>query len=358
MKLNYIRDLGAVRIKRLLDCFGTFENILSAKENELKQVFGIGDKLSREICGIDLDVDKEFKKLSDREIEVVTVYDEGYPENLKSLYDPPFLLYVKGKIIPDDRYAISIVGTRKPTPYGRSVAGRISYDLSKKNVTVVSGMARGIDTFAHEGALKAGGRTIAVLGSGLDVCYPPENRRLLERIAASGAVISEYPLSTMPDKRNFPVRNRIISGLGLGTLVVEAAEKSGALITADAALEQGRDVFAVPGNITSLYSAGTNALIKQGAALVSGCEDILKEIDCLAGRVDAPGKKSEEGSQISGLSSNEKKVYDILSFEPAQIDFLSLESGFSIKEISVILMSLEMKGKIDEVQGKRYIRRI
>jgi DNA processing protein len=277
--LNMVQDIGYIRLKGLLDEFKSPENILRAPIDKLRSVKGIGPSIAKAVksAGSDYDVEKEIALAEKSGVVILTVFDEDYPENLKNIYDPPVILYVKGTIKKEDSLAVSIVGSRKCTYYGMNMADNIAEKLAFQGVTVVSGLARGIDTAAHKGALKAG-RTIAVLGSGLGNIYPAENKPLSEKIAQNGAVISEFPMLMPPNKTNFPQRNRIISGLSMAVLVVEAANKSGALITADFALEQGRDVFAVPGAAGRLSSAGTNSLIKQGAKLIDSAEDILEEL--------------------------------------------------------------------------------
>ncbi|MFB0527211.1 MAG: DNA-processing protein DprA, partial [bacterium] len=263
-------------------------------------------------------------------------------------------LYVKGKLLPEDRIAIAMVGTRRPTTYGKMVAEKLSKELAEREVSVVSGLARGIDTSSHKGALSGGGRTIAVLGCGIDICYPPENRALFDEISERGAVVSEFPMGTRPEKMNFPMRNRIISGLSLGAVIVEAGSRSGALITAECALEQGREVFAVPGNIFNLGTKGTHSLIKQGAKLVERCEDIIEEIRCL--RDVLPVSPAIKSLGEVKLSQEEEKVYGLLSFEPIHIDLISKQSGLPINRISPVLMNLEIKGKIRQIAGKMFLR--
>jgi DNA processing protein len=268
---------------------------------------------------------------------------------LKETGDAPVMLYTKGAILPQDRFAIAIVGSRKLTHYGASVAEKISQDLALMGFTVVSGMARGVDSISHKGALRAGGRTIAVLGSGPDVPYPPENKTLLEKIAGSGSVISEFPPGTPPDKENFPRRNRLISGLSFGVLVIEASADSGALITARYALEQGREVFAVPGNITSPNSEGTNELIKRGALLTRKAEDIVEELaPVLKGFIRARDKIKIE------ITNEEKGICGLLSGEPKQIDIISRESGLPPSKALGILLGLELKGAVKQITGKRF----
>jgi DNA processing protein len=277
--LNMIEGIGPIKLKTLLDEFKEPAQILKASIDKLQSVKGIRTVIAQAIkkANLDNDIDREISLIKKYEINIITIFDKNYPENLKNIYDPPVVLYVKGKINKQDELSVSIVGSRKCTYYGMNMADKIAERLAYCGVTIVSGLARGIDTSAHKGALKSG-RTIAVLGSGLGNIYPAENRLLAEKIAQNGAVVSEFPMRMPPNKQNFPRRNRLISGLAKAVLVVEAANKSGALITADFALEQGRDVFAVPGMADRLSSLGTNALIKQGAKLVENAKDILDEL--------------------------------------------------------------------------------
>jgi len=354
--LNMIPGLGAARCQKLLSHFGSPQRILEADLNELQHVSGIGEYTARQIINFKdkLNIEKEIARIEREKISLVTFFDDNYPSNLKSIFDPPILLYVKGKLLPEDRIAIAMVGTRRPTTYGKMVAEKLSKELAERDITVVSGLARGIDTCAHRGALSGKGRTIAVLGCGIDICYPPENRSLFDEIAERGAVISEFPMATRPEKVNFPLRNRVISGLSLGAVIVEAGARSGALITADCALEQGREVFAIPGNIFNLETKGTHSLIKQGAKLVEGCEDIIEEISCLSSVLSLPPAIKSFGKVA--LSPEEEQIYNLLSFEPVHIDLISREAGLPINRISPLLMNLEMKGKIKQVAGKMFLR--
>jgi len=285
--LSSIEGIGSRRIHNLLQHFGMPKNIWDASEGELAGAPDIGYKLASAVYSPENKkaVDRLLSKIDKEGIRVLTLESPDYPSNLKNIYDPPPVLYLKGSLLPDDTLALGVVGSRTATAYGLKTAQELALGLASRGITVVSGMARGIDTMAHTGALAGGGRTIAVLGSGIDVVYPPENKRLYEKIQKSGAVISEFIPGTKPLAGNFPARNRIISGLSLGVIVVEAAEKSGSLITADFALEQGREVFAVPGNISSGQSVGTNNLIKQGAKIVTRIEDILEEFEYLSPQV-------------------------------------------------------------------------
>lgn len=279
--LSRIEGLGAIKIKELLNKYKTPETIWNLDEEELKNIYGIGEELSKKIT------DKKYKENLDRyieymernKIEIITIEDKEYPENLKNIYDSPVILYIKGNKQILDKKSIAIIGCRDCSEYGKYVAQNIAYKLSENNVITISGLARGIDSFAHKGSIKAKGKTIAVLGNGLDIIYPQENQNLYnEIIYYGGAIITEYIVGTRPERMNFPARNRIVSGLSSGIVVVEAKEKSGTLITVDFGLEQGKNIFAVPGNITSQNSIGTNKLIKEGAKCVTCIEDILEEM--------------------------------------------------------------------------------
>ena len=279
--LNMVEDLGSVRTQALLKYFGSLEEIFQAKERDLKEVKGTGEKIAFEIIRSSrrIDLKKELGLIKRHNIKIISFLDKGYPKNLKNIYNPPMVLYVLGDVLPQDDVAIAIVGSRLASFYGIQQAERFGFELASRGVTVTSGLARGIDSSAHRGALKAGGRTLAILGSGILNIYPKEHRGLAEEISKNGAVISEFPMMAIPEKRNFPKRNRIISGLSLGVVVVEAAQRSGALITSDIAIEEGREVFAVPGKVDSITSRGTNGLIKQGAKLAETVDDILEELD-------------------------------------------------------------------------------
>lgn len=286
--------------------------------------------------------------------------DADYPRNLKYIYDPPQSIYIKGEITPEDNIAIAVVGSRYASYYGLRNAEHFSFELAARGITIISGLARGVDSAAHRGALKAKGRTIAVLGSGLKVIYPPENRKLAEEITRNGAVISEFPLDTPPHRQNFPRRNRIISGLSLGVLVVEAAKRSGALITAYLALEQGREVFALPGRIDSFTSQGTNDLIKQGAKLVETIEDIVEELEPFQ---PSPNKSeqtrlNETDAQMlkPRMSPQEEQVYSCLSGEPIHIDMVMQEVTLSYGKLLTSLLKLEHKRLARELPGKMFVR--
>lgn len=299
-------------------------------------------------------------------IRKITISDSEYPKNLKNIYDPPLLLYVNGELLPQDETAVALVGSRRASHYGLETCERLAYELAIRGVTIVSGMARGIDSAAHRGALKARGRTIAVLGSGHNDIYPPENEKLYEEITKSGAVVSEFENDAPPLPRNFPKRNRIISGLSLGVVVVEAAKNSGALITANLAAEQGRDVFAIPGKISSQTSSGTNELIKDGARLVQSAEDILEELSIheikpISGenkeKMDEGIKKKTKAYIYNSLTDDERKIYKILSDEPVYIDEVLDKAGLDPQMASKVLLNLELKSLIKELPGKLFVRK-
>jgi DNA processing protein len=298
-------------------------------------------------------------------IRKITVGDAEYPKILKTLHKPPKALYVNGSFKEEDDFAVAIVGSRRASVYGIEMGEKLGYDLALRGVTIVSGMARGVDSAAHRGALKAKGRTIAVMGSGHGHIYPDENKDLYKRIAESGAVISEFENDVSPLPQNFPIRNRIISGLSLGIVVVEAAKNSGALITADFALEQGREVFAIPGKISSLTSEGTHELIKDGAKLVQSAEDIIEELGLHEIEPMAGKEKDLKEEKISNktvryvynsLTEDERKVYKILSDEPLYIDDVVKRSGVELSKVSKVSLALELKRLIKELPGKQFIR--
>ena len=303
-----------------------------------------------------IDADEDLKTIDRLGIHLLSFQDDKYPQNLLHTFNPPSFLYIRGNFKERDRDAVAMVGTRRATIYGKMMVRKLARDLAKEGLTIVSGMARGVDTAAHLGALEAGGRTVAVLGCGVDVVYPPENRKLMTDIMESGVVISEFPLGTPPEGINFPRRNRIISGLSKGVVVVEAPLRSGALITADFALEEGREVFAVPGNINSPYSQGTNRLIKQGAKLVEDAQDILEELDLsLLGET----KKREESAKGKlSLSLEEEKILDLLGGQPSHIDLLVQESSLPASRVAEVLMRLEIKGLVRQLAGQQFLREV
>lgn len=351
--LNLCSNIGSIRLKKLLEYVGRPKEIFNADINLLSGVSGIDKAGAFRIKSFNkVQLQQEFSAARKLGLEILTFEDDEYPLNLKHIPDFPIVLYTKGKFLPEDKQSIAIVGSRKASFYGLSNAEKFAFELSELGITIVSGMARGVDTFAHKGALKNKGRTIAVMGSGFNYIYPPENRELLEKISASGVVISEFGLSTEPKKENFPRRNRIISGLSLGVLVVEAAKTSGSLITADFALEQGREVFALPGEISSLNSFGTNNLIRQGAKLVVSKEDILEEI---TGVLCEVSKDRNNRILKLGLDEEESFLYNLISDEAISLDEILVKSG---KKFNVFkpLLKLQTKDVIRQLPGKQFMR--
>ena len=349
--LTLVPEIGPITARQLLAFAGNPEHIFKAGLRDLLSVGGLTKARAENIRKFSRwdEVDRQVEVMQKKGISPVHVGNPSYPEVLKEIPDAPLVVYIKGIYQADDRFGIAVVGSRKYSAYGEAVTQKISGELASAGFTVISGMARGIDTFAHRSALSAGGRTIAVLGSGLDVSYPAENKGLMDKIAVSGCVMSEFPLGTQPNKESFPRRNRLISGLAMGVLVVEAAEGSGSLITASIALEQNREVFSVPGNITSRNSAGTNMLIRQGAKMVLQTEDIIEELSpMLRGFIRNDTRRTVD------LSAAEQGLCACLSREPKQIDDLSREIGLPVQRILDILLSLELKGVIRQSDGKRF----
>jgi DNA processing protein len=359
--LNMMEQIGPVKVRALIEVLGSPEAIFQAGYDELIRVPGIGKELAARLCsaGERPDAEREEKRAGKMGIRIVTFIDDEYPVALKEIYDPPLALYVKGTLEERDRHAVAIVGSRRTTHYGKQVADRLAYQLGKVGFSVISGLARGIDTTAHEGAIKGGGRTIAVIGSALDKLYPPENRDLAGKITEHGAVMSEFPLGTEPGKTTFPMRNRIVAGLSMGVVVVEAGRNSGALITCNQAMEQGRLVFAVPGRIDSPASKGCHDLIKQGARLVDDVDDILEEFEFLI----PPERKAQAETLNSRpevkLSDAEQRMVKALWEGPLDVDSLARKTALPIADISTHLISLEMKrvtrmlpGRVVELSGE------
>lgn len=353
--LSMIPDIGPVTIRSLISRFGKPESVFSADVEELKVVEGVGERKARNIKGFSGwdQVRRMLKRLEDEGIRVILYSDRDYPPLLREIGDAPVILYLKGEIRDEDRFSIAIVGSRNVTPYGRFVTEKIASELAGTGFTIVSGMARGVDTIAHMSSLRTGGRTVAVMGSGIDMIYPPENKGLFKRITNSGYVVTEFPPGTPPNRENFPRRNRLISGLSLGVVVVEATDGSGALITARAALDQDREVFAVPGNISSPNSKGTNELIKRGAKLVQDSNDIIEELaPFLRGFIRRERKRSVD------LTDEEREVCDKLTTEPRHIDEIVREIGIPMQRILSLLLGLELKGIVSQTEGKRFYLRI
>jgi DNA processing protein len=357
--LNLIEGVGPIRVRQLLETLGDAPSVLRASRQHLLQVKGIGPETAEAIATWEKTVDlaAELKRIADFGCRVVISEDPEYPELLRQIYDPPVVLYVKGELLSKDKNSVALVGSRMTTHYGLEVARKLAYQLAYVGVTVVSGGARGIDTAAHQGALSAKGRTIAVLGTGINVVWPAENKELFDRIAASGAIITQFPFNRPGDKQSFPIRNRIVAGMTLGAVVVEANLTSGALITANFATEYGRQVFAVPGRIDSPRSKGCHDLIKKGAKLCEGAEDILSEFEYLFPASNRPPGVSETGVLPAlELSANEQKAYDALSHEERSIDEVIRKSGLPSSAVSVALLSLEMKRLVRQLPGKMFLR--
>lgn len=348
---NLVKGIGAVRFRRLLSEFDSLENAWHAPSSALRKA-GLGEKHLENLLLIrtQVDLDRYWEVLEKKGIQILTWMDDSYPRLLKEIDQSPPVLYVRGELSVSDEIAVAVVGTRRVTKYGRQIAEEVAAGLAQNGVTVISGLARGIDAIAHQAALDVGGRTLAVLGSGVDRIYPPEHRRLAERIVEQGALISDYPLGTQPDATNFPPRNRIISGLSLAVVVVEAGEKSGALITASFAADQGRDVFAVPGNLHAPQSVGTNRLIQKGAFPYMGVADILETLN-ITGRVQQTSAR-----QVLPADANEARLLQQLSEQPIHVDELSRLCCMPIAQVSSTLAMMELKGLAKSVGGMSYVR--
>ena len=353
---GHVKGLGGVSFKKLAAHFADPTQAFSAAAKELQQVPGLDEAVINGLVNFSAwnQVETEVRRVRDAGVTLVPFTAAGYPARLRMIADPPPLLYVKGEIRHDDERAVAVVGSRSASDYGRRVAGDLCRGLAALGFTVVSGMARGIDGTAHETALRFGARTIAVLGSGVDRAYPPEHANLYQRISQSGAVISELPLGTRPMTFNFPARNRLISGLSLGVVVVEATEKSGSLITAALAAEQGREVFAVPGEVGSSRSRGAHRLIRQGAKLVETVNDIVEEI--APQLVSHRGEPAREQKRMlpQTASAEVRKIFELLEGRSLQIDEVIEGSGFSPAKTSEILLDLELQGYLRQLPGKRY----
>ena len=393
--LNLIQGVGLKTVQVLRDVFGSMERAIQATPDELRKI----DRLSPAVR--DLLIHKPVLYPIERELElihkygcqVVTRYDAAYPTHLKEIDTPPFVLYVKGELTPEDAFSVSVVGSRNAKDYGRKVGYRLSYQLAQRGVTVVSGLAKGIDTSAHRGALDAGGRTIAVMGNGLSVIYPATNSNLAEKIEVSGALVSEFPMAARPKPGNFPRRNRIISGLTLGTVIVEASNRSGALITARLAAEQNREVFAVPGEIFSELSAGTHRLINDGAKLINTVDDLLNELprrvlnqiqsqtspspvpnmeveSTQASPVEksdtkrVPPQRSPEARQPVStpppldLTPDERTIFEAIEVPSSHIDTIVRTTQLPISQVSSVLLMLELKGIVQQLPGKQFTKTV
>jgi len=344
-----IPGIGRVKISQLLEHFTTMEHAWKASTGELKRA-GLDSKTVDTVVNLRprIVLDAEIDNLKQHKVKVLTFDSPAYPQRLKEIYDYPAVLYVRGDLLPEDECCIAVVGTRRATVYGKQVTEEIVSDLARNKITIVSGLAKGIDSVAHRTAIEAGGRTIAVFACGLDIVYPAENARLAREVMEHGALISEYPLGTRPKADNFPRRNRIMSGVSLGVLVVEAGESSGALITANQALEQNREVFAIPGSILSPASRGTNHLIQEGAKLVRNYVDVLEELNL------AIMAQQLEMKELLPADETESLLLKQLSHEPTHIDELCRNSGLETALVSSTLTIMELKGMVKHVGGMNY----
>jgi len=348
--LNRIRGIGSVKTRKLLDHFGDLSIAWNASEKTLLEA-GLNPKTARSFIQTreTFDLEKEFDQILDKGIQIITILDDHYPQKLKSIEQPPPVIYLKGTFEENDNFAVAIVGTRHLTGYGRQVTQELSSFLARNGITVISGLARGIDSIAHDAALNAGGRTIAVLGCGVDIVYPPEHRALSQRIQEHGAIISDYYPGTQPEGINFPPRNRIISGLSTASVIIEAGEKSGALITAEFAANQGREVFAVPGPIYAPRSKGTNRLIRDGALPLTDFNELLAALDLTQVEEYRYAKKVIQKDEIEELLSG------VIKEEPLHIDEIKNATGLSMEKVSAALVMMELKGIVRKVGNLTYI---
>jgi len=347
---SLIPRIGRVKLSQLEGHFGNLKDAWQATPAELKHA-GLDSGAINAVTywRPKISLEAELEKLDRYGVKALTFHDPDYPSRLKEIYDYPPVLYVRGSLLPQDEWYLAVVGTRRATVYGRQVTEEIVADLVQNKITIISGLAKGIDSVAHQAALEAGGRTISVFASGLDIVYPAENATLARNIIQHGAVISEHPLGTRPRADNFPRRNRIMSGLSLGVLVVEADEASGAMITAHLALEQNREVFAIPGSILSPASKGTNRLIQEGAKLVRDCADILEELNLTA------VAQQMEIKEVMPASDTEALLLGQLSVEPIHIDEVCRGSGLPISTVSSTLAVMELKGMVRQVGNMNYV---
>ena len=347
---NLVKGVGAVRFRALLAAFGDAQTAWQAAPEALRAA-GLYEKQVANLVKVRSQglMEKHWAQIQTNGIQVLTWDDETYPRRLKEIDQPPPVLYLRGALLPEDEWAVAIVGTRRVTAYGRSVTEELAAILARNGVTVISGLARGVDSIAHQAALNAGGRTMAVMGTGVDQIYPPENQRLAEKMLQQGALLSDYPLGTQPEGTNFPPRNRLISGLSLAVVVVEAGQTSGALITATFAAEQGREVFAVPGNITAPQSQGTNRLIQDGATPLLNPQQVLEALNLTMVTEHRTARRVLPSDPV------EKQVYQVLGAEPLHVDEIRLRTEMPIEQVSATLALMELKGMVRQVGGMNYV---
>ena len=355
--LNMVPQMGPVRLRRLLEVFETPEKILTAKRSALRAIEGIGHEVAEQIANWEsaVDLSAELDRIRQFGAAVITAQSPTYPRQLREIHAPPIVLYVWGELTERDQHAIGVIGSRRTSHYGAECAKKLSYQLAYAGLTVISGLARGIDTAAHQGALAAKGRTIAVIGSGLTKLYPPENAALADKIrGGNGAVISEFSMAVEPDRQTFPMRNRIISGWSHGILVVEAGLNSGALITASQAIEQGRSVYAVPGHINAPTAHGSNRLIQQGAKLVMDAGDILDDLQIL---LPEKQKFPEAAARpLPELTEDERLVYEAINPTETPIDRIAAASNLPSATVSSALLRLELKRLVKQLPGKYFVK--
>ena len=355
--LNMLPTMGPVRLRKLLEVFETPDRILGAKRDALRAVEGIGREVVEQITNWEtlVDLPAELQRVRDFGAEVITAESPLYPTQLREIHSPPIVLYVWGELAERDRHAIAVIGSRRTTHYGLESAKKLSYQLAYAGLTVISGLARGIDTAAHQGALAAKGRTVAVIGSGLSKLYPPENAALAEKIrSGNGAIVSEFSMEIEPDRQTFPMRNRIISGWSQGLLVVEAGANSGALISVAQALEQGRNVYAVPGHINASTAIGSNRLIQQGAKLVMDATDILDDLQILL-----PASKVAPDAALRPLpelTEDERRIYDSIRETETSIDDIATKANLPSGTVSSTLLRLELKKLVKQLPGKYFVK--
>jgi DNA processing protein len=347
---NMVKGIGAVRFQSLLNAFGDAASAWQASPQALRSA-GLGQKVIENLVGVrsQVELEKIWDQIMAQNIKVVTWEDETYPRRLKEIDQPPPVLYVLGDLLPEDEWAVAVVGTRRITSYGRQISEEVGGCLARSGVTVVSGLARGVDAVAHQATLNAGGRTIAVLGSGVDRIYPPEHRRLAEQIIERGAIVSDYPPGASPEAANFPPRNRIISGLSIAVVVIEAGVTSGALITAAFAADQGREVFAVPGNIRAPQSIGSNRLIQQGARPLLEVQEILESLDL------TKVNEHRAARAVLPMDATESKLFNVLGPEPLHINDIGEQTGMPMAQLSAALALMELKGAVRHVGGMQYV---
>ncbi len=347
---NLIKGIGAVRMQGLVAYFGDLQSAWSADSATLAEA-GLGAKVIERVLAArqNVSLDQVWAKIESQGIKILTWQDEAYPSRLKEIDQPPPVMYIRGEYLPDDLFAVAIVGTRRVTPYGRQITEEISSFLASNGITVISGLARGVDAIAHQSSLKAGGRTIGILGSGVDKIYPPEHLKLAEQMMERGAIISDYAPGTPPDVSNFPPRNRIISGLSLAVVVIEAGETSGALITAEFAAEQGREVFAVPGSILAPQSKGTNRLIQNGAQPLLSVNDIMQALDFT--RIG----EHKNARKVIPADETEARLLNLLGSEPLHVDEIRNQADLPIERVSATLALMELKGMVRQVGGMNYV---